>query len=102
MATEWHHSRDGKHFGPVPDDQMRRLAASGELLPTDLVWQEGIAGWTPAGQIQGLLSSPADEWYYSEGGQKIGPVTSSQIKKLVHQRGLDREALIWKEGMPDW
>ena len=41
----WYLGRDGQQFGPVDDTEFRRLATSGQLLPTDLVWREGFAEW---------------------------------------------------------
>lgn len=55
MAGEWHYSRNGKQLGPVTDAQLKALARSGELLPTDLVWQDGMAEWKPAKSIKGLF-----------------------------------------------
>jgi hypothetical protein len=61
MAAEWFYSRDGKNnSGPVTFDQLQALAGSGQLLPTDLVWKEGMPGWQPAGQLKGL-SFPVTE-----------------------------------------
>lgn len=55
MATEWHYSRDGIRLGPVSTNRLRELANSGELLPTDLVWREGLGQWAPAAKVQGLF-----------------------------------------------
>jgi hypothetical protein len=61
MAAEWFYSRDGKNnSGPVTVDQLQALAGSGQLLPSDLVWKEGMPGWQPAGQLKGL-SFPVTE-----------------------------------------
>jgi WD40 repeat protein len=57
MANEWHYSKNGKRFGPVSGQQLKELAAKGELGPSDLVWKEGMAQWVPASKIKGLLPS---------------------------------------------
>ena len=55
MADNWHYGRKGHQFGPVTDAQLRQLAASGQLLQTDLVWKKGMPQWVKAGQIKGLF-----------------------------------------------
>lgn len=60
MAAEWYYSKEEEQFGPVSTDELKALAESGELLPTDLIWKEGVAEWTPAGKSKGLFpSTPA-------------------------------------------
>ncbi len=35
---EWHVAIDGQEQGPVSGAQLRQMASSGRLSPTDLVW----------------------------------------------------------------
>lgn len=50
MAT-WYYARQGEQqTGPVAEDDLRALAASGALRPGDLVWRDGMAAWSAAGQ----------------------------------------------------
>jgi len=44
----------------------------------------------------------ANQWYYKKDGQRQGPISDSQLRKLVETGGLTRETLIWKEGMASW
>ena len=60
MAAEWHYSNDGQEHGPVSASVLKNLAKSGALLPSDLIWKEGMAEWTPAGKVKGLFVSPAE------------------------------------------
>lgn len=55
MAEEWHYAHDGKQLGPVSSEELRRLAASGQLQPTDLIWKNGMANWAPASRLKGLF-----------------------------------------------
>ncbi|MCE9544917.1 MAG: DUF4339 domain-containing protein [Planctomycetia bacterium] len=62
MAAEWFYAREEVDIGPVSGGELKRLAASGALLPTDEVWREGLADWVEAGSIKGLFdidSTPA-------------------------------------------
>lgn len=44
----------------------------------------------------------ADEWHYSIGGAKNGPVTAGELKGLADSRMLSPADLVWKEGMAQW
>jgi uncharacterized protein DUF4339 len=58
--TEWHYTVNGQPAAvPVNAAQLKKLADSGQLQPTDLVWQDGMLEWAPAGSIKGLF--PADK-----------------------------------------
>lgn len=59
MAVEYHYSRGDKSFGPVSVEQLRQLAASGEIAATDLVWREGLSEWVPASRLKGLIPPAA-------------------------------------------
>lgn len=59
MAAEWHYSKEGKQHGPVSASVLKNLAKTGNLLPTDLIWKEGMAEWKPASNVKGLfLTTP--------------------------------------------
>jgi uncharacterized RDD family membrane protein YckC/Tfp pilus assembly major pilin PilA len=51
--SEYWIARQGNKHGPFPEDQVRRNYASGRVLPTDLVWTEGMADWKAASQVFG-------------------------------------------------
>src|SRR5262245_3367331 len=41
-------------------------------------------------------------WYYIQHGQKVGPVSDTQLDERVREGQLTPEALVWREGMPEW
>lgn len=55
MAAEWYYVKNKQRVGPVPFERLKQLASSGQLLPTDMVWQQGMAKWTPASSVDGLF-----------------------------------------------
>lgn len=59
MATEWYYANGNEQIGPVSESVLKSLARSGELTAKDLVWNEGMAAWKPAGGIEGLFA-PAE------------------------------------------
>jgi hypothetical protein len=59
MAEEWFYAHEGKEFGPFTTSQLKRLGASGQILPTDLVWKSGMAKRVPARAVKGLCPEAA-------------------------------------------
>lgn len=54
--AEWYYSAgDGVQRGPVDSAALKRLAASGRLSPSDLIWREGMTEWAPASKVNGLF-----------------------------------------------
>jgi serine/threonine protein phosphatase PrpC len=39
-----------------------------------------------------------DRWYYTHGGQTLGPVTAAQLRQLAGSGGLSPDDLLWPEG----
>jgi hypothetical protein len=70
MASDWYYSRKGQKEGPTTFERLQRLAASGELRATDLVWHEGMADWTQAAQVAGL---------FPKGGPPPVPVAPASV-----------------------
>ena len=52
---EWYYAKDGKPEGPVSAAQLKQLAASGQLEPTDMVFKVGTKDWAPASSVAGLF-----------------------------------------------
>ena len=42
--------------GPVSFAQIQQIAASGQIQPKTLIWNEGMAHWTPANQVPGVFT----------------------------------------------
>src|SRR5207237_399004 len=57
MRQQWHYTRAGKQFGPVPAAELKQLASSGRLSARDLVWKEGMSEWVAAYKVKGLFDS---------------------------------------------
>jgi hypothetical protein len=55
----WYYAKNERQLGPVAPSELRRLATTGGLLPTDLIWREGMEGWAPAAKVKGLFSDQA-------------------------------------------
>ena len=58
----WHYAQAGRQFGPVSIETLQGLAGSGQLQPTDLVWNETLPQWTPAGRIPEIFGAGQQQY----------------------------------------
>ena len=92
-AAPWYFTRDGKKYGPYTAARLKEYAGSGQLLPTDLVWKEGMEGWKPASTVKGLFaaqqppSQPAAQ-AHSDGshGNPFESLTAPQTSPLAQAK----------------
>jgi len=55
MEDQWYYSEQKQRMGPVSEGQLKQLASTGQLKPTDLVWKKGMASWRAASEVVGLF-----------------------------------------------
>jgi hypothetical protein len=61
-SDSWFYTREGERCGPVTLPELRVKAAEGLLNPRlDMVWTQGMDGWKPSGEIDGLFEKKAPE-----------------------------------------
>jgi hypothetical protein len=51
----------GKQTGPFGKSELRAKLANGDLTRDTLVWTQGLANWTEAGEVSALASLFADQ-----------------------------------------
>lgn len=49
---DWHYVALGKSVGPVPEDELKRLAAAGQITRETFLWRAGMAEWQEARQVR--------------------------------------------------
>ena len=54
QSTAYHVALDGQSAGPFDLNVLKTHVQSGRLTRESLVWKEGMANWTPAGQVAEL------------------------------------------------
>jgi hypothetical protein len=59
MADMWYFAKDQRKLGPFTSAEFKELADTGQLLPTDTVWKEGIEKGVLAAKVKNLFSKPA-------------------------------------------
>src|SRR5687768_9599724 len=60
----------------------------------------GVGGRRPTTLSPGTAVN--QEWYYSIGGDRQGPVAAAELKRLADAGTLKPTDLVWKDGMADW
>jgi uncharacterized protein DUF4339 len=55
MSQRWYYARGKSKHGPVSAKELKQLAESGKLQPTDLVWRTDMPDWRKASTIKGLF-----------------------------------------------
>ena len=51
---QWYYSKNGQQFGPIEIADLNNLYATGQIAPTDLVWNPEMPQWLPAHQIPAI------------------------------------------------
>lgn len=58
-AMQYHVAQNGEKTGPFDRDEIYRRLVAGELQPTDLGWQDGMAEWEPLSKLFPPQTPPA-------------------------------------------
>jgi membrane protease subunit (stomatin/prohibitin family) len=64
-----------------------------------------MGGQAAASQAQHAMPPPmpaAIQYFYASNGQQAGPATLEQLKALFANRTINKDTLIWKQGMSGW
>jgi hypothetical protein len=51
MEPQWYYTQSGQQLGPVSEGELRALLASGQLLPSEFVFKEGMGDWMVVSSI---------------------------------------------------
>lgn len=80
--TQWYYARGGQQHGPVSLDELRSLAASGQLEAKDLVWNPSMADWLPAGTVGGIIgAAPSNP--YAVSAVSLVPASMEEIRSAA-------------------
>ncbi|SHI41497.1 SPFH domain-containing protein [Pseudozobellia thermophila] len=63
--------------------------------------QPNMAGHSPQGAVPPPMPSPV-LYYYALNGQQNGPVSIDRLKELFASRTINKDSLVWKQGMDNW
>jgi hypothetical protein len=120
MAIHWFIVRESKERGPYSGQQLKEMAATGQLRQTDLVRRDDMQTARPAGSVKGLFASAvtpspsmsapsaaprlpsAAQWYYAKGNERHGPFPATKLRELVSAGQVEGTDLVWAEDMTEW
>lgn len=107
MANLWHYKRQGQQFGPFSDQQLKQLADSGQLHPSDMVQRDGSAQSIAAGRLKGLFPAPdakplATDMPLPDTPPPLPPEDDPDIPPpLPTENQLDTPPLLPSDGQPE-
>lgn len=98
---DWYYAADNQPVGPVSDHQLQALRAGDAFTAETLVWREGWPAWR---RYADVFPDPAADslWYYELHGQPVGPLTAKEFQRLIADRKIWMDTLVWREGLTDW
>ncbi len=119
VASWYYYIENGKTKGPVPGAEILKLLQEGKLQSVDTVCEEGATNWKPISAQQGLRleleeytlkGSVRDLWVVlipkpperGKGFLQLGPLTTQQVMRELHQGRVRYVDHIWQEGMLQW
>jgi hypothetical protein len=73
MSSQWFYRKGPQRFGPVSGAEIKKLAAAGELVESDLVRGVGMTEWVPASKIKGLFVTKTATPEISEPKKQAAP-----------------------------
>lgn len=59
---QWYYGSPAGQTGPVGDDEIRALIASGAVAAETLVWRDGMQDWTPMRMVPELNGYPVNPY----------------------------------------
>src|SRR4051812_9764170 len=57
----WFYVEAGQQCGPVSDEQLQEFVRAGKVMPTTLVWRDGLKEWQPYSAFQPAGASALGE-----------------------------------------
>ncbi len=96
-AVTWQKAGDmAEFFQPAVTKRERQPVAETEAEPTPSADVAELASG------QSASGSSAEEWYYSKGGNRLGPVSASDIQMWLSSGKLAADDLVWNEEFDNW
>lgn len=72
-GRDWYYSVNGEKLGPVGSADLKRLADTNALSPSDLVWKQGLTAWVTASSVKGLFAQPTASQTSASNSSSIPP-----------------------------
>src|SRR5438128_7299512 len=95
MPSELYCEIGGTQFGPISPVQLKQLAESGKLKPSDPVWMAGMQTRAPARTIRGLFDDVASAVPVEEEEEVVEAEEEPEPELLAEV------SVTYREGLPD-
>lgn len=127
MGVQWFVEHQGRVYGPFDAVRLKKLAAARKISEESRVAQSAKGPWVAARQIRGLFSVAATAasdagvakngdsqargdvtqgeqkiWLYKAGDQVTGPVSESEVDRLIAEDRITKTTLVLKVGHSRW
>ncbi len=66
MARNWYYALNQQQLGPVPEEELDRLATAGLIAGNTLVWRDGMSGWEAYNSARGKDATPSETGFCSQ------------------------------------
>jgi hypothetical protein len=130
MQSQFYVARNGAQLGPWTVSQILANVQSGQLAPSDYLYDEASGDWVAlmahpalAEQLKGIRP-PADGsgaagagtdaageaeaqvqaigWYVLKGDNRFGPFVQFELIKMLQAKSLYEFDFVWRPGMAEW
>ncbi len=102
-VVHWYFARHGQKVGPFTSAELKQMAASGLLQPTEQLWAEGMNNWMEASRFAVLFPAAGQKRYWlSLGGKTRGPFYMDQLRASLAARQITSDTLVCPEGGSQW
>lgn len=101
MSAMWFYAKDGEQQGPVAAEVIRERLQAGDINEATLVWKEGMAQWSPLGEVlelrepvpssasqDGAPVSAAAPVQSSPSPAAASPYQAPQLQQPMQQNGM--------------
>lgn len=113
-SSKWYYAKGNQPVGPNTEEEIIALYQIGRLDENSQVYQEGKDNWVTLNESDIKLPTKnvdtqneynnqvADDWYYAENGQSVGPFSEEQMRQFLRTNKIYGETYVYKKGLPDW
>ena len=94
-SSKWYYAKGNQPVGPNTEEEIIALYQIGRLDENSQVYQEGKDNWVTLNESDIKLpiknvdtqnesnNQVADDWYYAENGQSVGPFSEEQMRQFL-------------------
>lgn len=95
-SSKWYYAKGNQPVGPNTEEEIIALYQIGRLDENSQVYQEGKDNWVTLNESDiKLPTKNADDWYYAENGQSVGPFSEEQMRQFLGTNKIYGETYVY-------